>query len=112
MCWATAMLQWLRCTIGLCICAIYVKSLHWGLHVLQSALIYALMQGEEEVAAPEKPAMKQIREEDVFAGNKNLRSEDQKFREMHDDRHGCSCPCNPALAWPAKCGLRAQPTCG
>ena len=44
------------------------------------------LQGEEEEAEPEKPAKKQVREEDVFAGNKNLRSEDQKFREMHDDR--------------------------
>ncbi len=45
-------------------------------------------QDEEEVAS-EKPAKKQTREEDVFAGNKNLRSEDQKFREMHDDRLAC-----------------------
>lgn len=43
------------------------------------------MQGEEEEPA-EEPARKQVKEEDVFAGNKNLRSEDQKFREMHDDR--------------------------
>ena len=46
----------------------------------------ALLQGEEEEAAPEKPAKKPVREEDVFAGNKNLRSEDVKFREIHDDR--------------------------
>ena len=50
------------------------------------------MQGEEEVAAPEKPAMKPASEEDVFAGNKNLRSEDQKYREMHDDRFGAPAP--------------------
>ncbi|CAK0786832.1 hypothetical protein CVIRNUC_010046 [Coccomyxa viridis] len=43
-------------------------------------------KGEEEEAASEKPAKKPVREEDVFAGNKNLRSEDVKFREMHDDR--------------------------
>ena len=50
------------------------------------------MQGEEEEAAPEKPAKKPVREEDVFAGNKNLRSEDVKFREMHDDRCGAPAP--------------------
>ena len=44
---------------------------------------------DDEEAAKEKPAKKQTREEDVFAGNKNLRSDDQKFREMHDDRLTC-----------------------
>ena len=44
---------------------------------------------DDEEAAKEKPAKKQPREEEVFAGNKNLRSEDQKFREMHDDRLTC-----------------------
>lgn len=44
---------------------------------------------DDEEAVKEKPAKKQTREEDVFAGNKNLRSDDQKFREMHDDRLTC-----------------------
>ena len=52
----------------------------------KGVLTRALLQGEEEEAAPEKPAKKAVREEDVFAGNKNLRSEDVKFREIHDDR--------------------------
>ena len=75
----------------------------------EGILMRALLQGEEEEAAPEKPAKKPVREEDVFAGNKNLRSEDVKFREMHDDRCAGSCPENPALAWPAQHGFRAQP---
>ncbi|CAL5222238.1 g4572 [Coccomyxa viridis] len=41
---------------------------------------------EEEEAEPEKPAKKPVKEEAVFAGNKNLRSEDQKYREINDDR--------------------------
>ena len=44
------------------------------------------MQDEEEEAEPEKPAKKAPKEEAMFAGNKNLRSEDQKYREIHDDR--------------------------
>ena len=74
----------------------------------EGILMRALLQGEEDEAAPEKPAKKPVREEDVFAGNKNLRSEDVKFREMHDDRCAGSCPENPALAWPAQHGFRAQ----
>ena len=35
---------------------------------------------------PEQPAKKPVTEEAVFAGNKNLRSEDQKYREINDDR--------------------------
>ncbi len=44
------------------------------------------MQDEEEEVEPEQPAKKPVTEEAVFAGNKNLRSEDQKYREINDDR--------------------------
>lgn len=40
---------------------------------------------EEKAAAPRAP-----KDEDVFAGNKNLRSEDNKFRERDMDR--CDAP--------------------
>ncbi len=48
--------------------------------------MHASVQDEEEEAEPEKPAKKPVKEEAVFAGNKNLRSEDQKYREINDDR--------------------------
>ena len=83
-----------------------IVSCELSLRSSKDGLTRALLQGEEEEAAPEKPTKKPAREEDVFAGNKNLRSEDVKFREMHDDRCAGSCACNPALAWPAQHGFR------
>ena len=55
------------------------------------------VQDEEEEAEPEKPVKKAAKEEGLFAGNKNLRSEDQKYREIHDDRRA---PPLPALVLP------------
>ena len=55
------------------------------------------VQDEDEEAEPEKPAKKAVKEEAVFAGNKNLRSEDQKYREIHDDRHAPLLPAVPLL---------------
>ena len=50
-----------------------------------------LQDADEEEAEPEKPVKKAVKEEALFAGNKNLRSEDQKYREIHDDRRA---PCS------------------
>ena len=59
--------------------------LHWQLRSPCHGL-HMSVQDEEEEAEPEQPAKKPVKEEAVFAGNKNLRSEDQKYREINDDR--------------------------
>ena len=53
-------------------------------------LLHVSVQDEEEEAEPEQPAKKPVKEEAVFAGNKHLRSEDQKYREINDDRQVAS----------------------
>ncbi len=44
---------------------------------------------ENEEEEEKQPAPKAPRDKDVFAGNKNLRSEDNKFRERDQDRCAC-----------------------